>query len=236
VLISLLLPTLSAARGAGNATKCMANLREIGIALRMYAQEQRGYLPPGEAPPTPAWQDRPFWEPHIVATRYLRSGSETTASRVKGAASLIFKCPADPTVNFGGDVENYHHNTSYVANGLLMPRAINYPAPFRGPQKIGRFNRPSDRLLLTEKEASFSPVSRPDGYGGPFGLTPAGSWLYDITAARVAAHHGKRKVTNVLFLDGHVVGMQRADVIRPAERAKAGELPPDPTQLWGQDK
>jgi prepilin-type processing-associated H-X9-DG protein len=234
ILIGILLPTLARARDSAATVKCLANLREIVGAIRLYAQEQRGYLPPSEPPPTTAWSAFGFWEAHLVGTRYLKLGTPTTQSRVKSPAR-IFHCPSDSTVSPGADVEAYHHNTSYVSNGLLMPRAINYPAPaFRGPQKLSRFNRPSERLVLTEKDANYSPYGPLAGYGGPFGLSPTGAiWLFDITAQQVRGHHGKGGLTNVAFLDGHAASMPRAEVIAPALRAAQGQPDPDPRQLWG---
>jgi prepilin-type N-terminal cleavage/methylation domain-containing protein/prepilin-type processing-associated H-X9-DG protein len=46
VLISILLPALSRAREAAYTTQCLSNLRQIGLYMNMYANEQRGFLPP----------------------------------------------------------------------------------------------------------------------------------------------------------------------------------------------
>jgi prepilin-type processing-associated H-X9-DG protein/prepilin-type N-terminal cleavage/methylation domain-containing protein len=55
VLISLLLPALSHARAAANATKCMSNLRQIGSALVMYNTDNKGYIVPAfNLPANPA--------------------------------------------------------------------------------------------------------------------------------------------------------------------------------------
>jgi prepilin-type N-terminal cleavage/methylation domain-containing protein/prepilin-type processing-associated H-X9-DG protein len=45
VLISILLPTLSSARRSANGVKCLASLREIGNAFRLYAVDNHGYYP-----------------------------------------------------------------------------------------------------------------------------------------------------------------------------------------------
>ena len=47
VLISLLLPALSRAKEAANTTKCLANMRQIGMALNMYVNAESGYVPLG---------------------------------------------------------------------------------------------------------------------------------------------------------------------------------------------
>jgi len=45
VLISLLLPALGKARAAANATACLSNLRQMGVAWTMYLSESKGRLP-----------------------------------------------------------------------------------------------------------------------------------------------------------------------------------------------
>jgi prepilin-type N-terminal cleavage/methylation domain-containing protein/prepilin-type processing-associated H-X9-DG protein len=45
LLIAILLPTLGQARRQANATKCLSNLRQIGLAFELYAGEHRGAWP-----------------------------------------------------------------------------------------------------------------------------------------------------------------------------------------------
>jgi prepilin-type N-terminal cleavage/methylation domain-containing protein/prepilin-type processing-associated H-X9-DG protein len=46
LLISILLPVLNRAREASNVTKCLSNLRQLGLAATMMASERRGYIQP----------------------------------------------------------------------------------------------------------------------------------------------------------------------------------------------
>src|SRR3954452_4941629 len=45
VLISILLPSLSAARAQADRVKCMSNLKQVGLAYLMYANDNKGSLP-----------------------------------------------------------------------------------------------------------------------------------------------------------------------------------------------
>lgn len=59
VLVGILLPTLSAARAQAISTQCLANLRQCGQALYIYANQNRGYFPPMVSD-TPENLARPF--------------------------------------------------------------------------------------------------------------------------------------------------------------------------------
>lgn len=50
VLVGILMPALSAARRRTRLTRCAANLREIFVQVRMYADSQDGYMPRGPEP------------------------------------------------------------------------------------------------------------------------------------------------------------------------------------------
>ena len=46
LLISILLPSLQKARDQANKVKCLSNLKQIGLAALMYANDNKGFLPP----------------------------------------------------------------------------------------------------------------------------------------------------------------------------------------------
>ncbi len=50
MLISILLPALNKARAAAQGVKCLSNLKQINLALIMYSQNNKGYLPPNRGP------------------------------------------------------------------------------------------------------------------------------------------------------------------------------------------
>jgi prepilin-type N-terminal cleavage/methylation domain-containing protein/prepilin-type processing-associated H-X9-DG protein len=227
LLLAILLPALGRAREAANAVQCSSNLRQLGIAIFLYAQPG-GYLPPSEAPLSPPWEYTK-WPSILVGTGCLKGVGTAEMDAVSGPATL-FKCPADATIDADGGINLLYQGTSYIPNGRLMPRAVYY-TPHRGPVKVNRFPRPSSRLLLTEKDGNLQ-------YGLPIGLSPYGTWNFNNVLNQVKARHGprgKNRSANVLFLDGHVAATSYDELTRPAKAALAGAANPDPTALWGRD-
>src|SRR3989441_12356470 len=51
ILASLLLPTLSRAKEKGKQTSCLNNLRQMGLSLFLYADDNQDKLPPPEFDP-----------------------------------------------------------------------------------------------------------------------------------------------------------------------------------------
>jgi prepilin-type N-terminal cleavage/methylation domain-containing protein/prepilin-type processing-associated H-X9-DG protein len=83
LLIGILLPALSRAREQSKRTACLSNLRQLGAAMYMYANENHGRLPNGN----PLGQAQNYNGTNFVlerlATVYLRGGP------------AVFHCPSD---------------------------------------------------------------------------------------------------------------------------------------------
>jgi prepilin-type N-terminal cleavage/methylation domain-containing protein len=68
LLISILLPSLNRARETANRVKCASNLKQIGLAILLYSNENRGAYPRTKAStPTTRW--RPVHNMRRLATR-----------------------------------------------------------------------------------------------------------------------------------------------------------------------
>src|SRR5258708_32281409 len=112
-LASLIMPAFSRARAKANDTKCISNLRQIGIALSIYADEYQGRLPFAERQPT-----KP-----VNATNILPRIVDVLSNHV-GGATAIFRCPNDHAGYFEKEGSSYEWN--YQANGqpIVLPGVI----------------------------------------------------------------------------------------------------------------
>jgi prepilin-type processing-associated H-X9-DG protein len=71
ILIAMLLPALNKAREAARTIACASNLRQIGQAMRMYGNDNKGWMPPGWMPPYPP-QVNPTASPlYFVTPQYI---------------------------------------------------------------------------------------------------------------------------------------------------------------------
>ncbi len=98
LLLAILLPALSSARDRAKASVCMSNLRQVGVSLRMYADDYNGVVPHGPQIDTPN-------VPATVATNQFWYGDEKTKMglgtllRRYAPETRILFCPADGNSN-----------------------------------------------------------------------------------------------------------------------------------------
>lgn len=132
VLLSLLLPALSAARDVSRRTICAANLRQIGIAWHAYANDHAVY------PHTPDHAVSPDWayggaasthtkslalDPNRPINQYLASAAAQSEQATGPIANpdtrstslaLLFRCPADVGIFLS------HHDRVTGARSILQ--------------------------------------------------------------------------------------------------------------------
>ena len=112
ILISILLPTLSAARRSANAAACLSNARQLTMAAMLFAHEHRGYLPTASDDKWAKLNDpmRQKWSYRAEPTHldkvvvfdhysslipYLGGKMGQTFLNAPEAQSKVFRCPAD---------------------------------------------------------------------------------------------------------------------------------------------
>jgi prepilin-type N-terminal cleavage/methylation domain-containing protein/prepilin-type processing-associated H-X9-DG protein len=154
LLISILLPALSAARSQAAATASLSNLRQLGIGLQLYASDNKGYYPVGGMPaissqPRIRWADLIY--PYMRNTEVYMSPQLGAEERERMKKPFAHTC--DPgsnpgllptTIYFGG----YGYNYQYLGNGR-NPGGI---PPFRAKQ--GSIRAASRTIAIADTEGS----------------------------------------------------------------------------------
>jgi len=173
VLAAMLLPALARAREEGRSTQCAGNLRQWGVAYRMYADDNDDFLPRrGQGVQVLAQIDRPSdWFNAVPVYLGLPTFQQMVANNVKPAARApsVFICPTadDP----GGT--------------YFLPYAMNMNlSPWNLPQatKFSEVIQPSCVVAMADAP-------------GPYASTYPSSQPYGIVARHAAR-------INLLFLAG----------------------------------
>lgn len=127
LLIGVLVPALGAARERSQRVKCAANLRSLGMAGTMYAQENDDFLPFGnsetleeQGEDAGGW-DGPGWlywwdKTHgRIAKEDLHEGLFWKEMR----ADAVFRCPSDPAPSPRDETKPVRNITSYTMNAVV---------------------------------------------------------------------------------------------------------------------
>lgn len=212
LLVSILLPALNKAREAGNAVKCASQLRQIGMALYMYADDNRGMSPTFNDATRGADGDKNAWWitwvlPYLQMTDHNQGGTN------------VFTCPTHYGTSTTGVNERSYGMTRYAGRmvALATPPYItegtNYPIP-QAP--LARIKGPQEKFWVAD--------SNPFNSGSFWGLyvEPHYSWLAPNDRGMAFRHNDR---ANVLFLDGHVAADDTArDII--------GNKDPNDSSKW----
>jgi prepilin-type N-terminal cleavage/methylation domain-containing protein/prepilin-type processing-associated H-X9-DG protein len=147
ILASMLVPALGSAREAGRSAACISNMKQFGIALTLYADENDGRFP----------------DPNLWLSDGRRDIRQGTLFKYLQTES-IYLCPTDAIRKERKSSYNNRWNTfSYTMNyNVTCPNPAGGPC-FRGSQ----FKYPSETFTFME-EAIDSPLN--DGYVIPNGL------------------------------------------------------------------
>jgi len=176
LLVSLLLPVLSSARGAARDIRCASNLHQIGVAIHNYAADFDGYLPPGFGDSLGGtWDTNHFW---ISSLGPYVNRASTIAGTLDGQ---VFDCPSTEDTNY---------------SEYAMPRNLSTNSTFNADnwRRIESVEKPSLTILAFDYVLAH-PVA--DWW------TPEFGWTNDVT--RRLLRHGSNLTDNFVFIDGHVV-------------------------------
>lgn len=111
VLAALLLPTLGRTKAKAHNAACLSNLRQLGIATRLYAEVHQERLPGAEILPSkPIDPQRPLPRISDVLGPYAGRAGGTNV-----AAAQVFRCLADSRNRFASEGSSYEWN--YELNG-----------------------------------------------------------------------------------------------------------------------
>ena len=185
ILAAMLLPALSAARERARTSNCVSNLKNLGLACMMYANDFKDCVPiTGDCYVTQTYG----YKLDPLDGNWIGLTSPYVASNNLGQDKQIYFCPsASPNLD-GRDLEKNHHCSSY---------STNY---HNAGMSLGVFKSPTETMLLMDG-MRIAENKTVNGYMACNTIywVLTGDWKWgkdDLT------RHGDRNV-NVLWVDGH---------------------------------
>jgi prepilin-type processing-associated H-X9-DG protein len=231
LLLALLFPSLSAARERVRRAMCAHNLRQWGLALTAYRNDNRDYLP---TEGTYLNMHKPYtWFNELP--RYLGLPPYVEAERIgkliKEFPELsVWICPAkNRTSAFKSRSGNnqFHYAMNQVLDGLGRPPhgstdTPGFPDQGDAPLASHVFKRPASTVFLFEI-AWNSPAGSPRDV--------ATKYQRDFDNCRVGEFHGD--YANLLFLDGAVDDCRTDDLVARRDFRRGKIRWRHPRLYWG---
>lgn len=228
LLISILLPALSKARASANRTKCLANLRSLGLAQTVYINDWRGWAVPAimgnnvDTFPGTTIKVRATWLNNNAFRTILGVKEWIAGNGQSGKFPPGLVCPDAAQANEeqnnnkgAGAAYSYGYNSrhlNYVETPVFtLPKAKTWDdqTEFAGV-KSNRVRNPSDKIMFVD---SLTPHLQPQHSNHYFQVTGYDDHRDADDTAYIAYRHGREHdVVNVVFWDGHAETKQRNDI------------------------
>ena len=213
ILAGMLLPALSSAKSKAQGTKCMSNLRQLGLAMIIYISDH-GVYPVGiDAINDTSW----IWPSLLRQTMY---GSRSTE---------VFHCPAAPAASqwipkFGSGLParlgylqdevrlkpggssfmSYGYNVwgAFAGNNPNTGLGVYLGDPVWGETKESAVIKPVEMIALGDSNWDLKKSGDHD-WSGFIGMYEERQWPLEL--------HNKR--AEILYCDGHVQSKRRLEMI-----------------------
>ena len=150
ILASMLLPSLAKARAAARATACINNLRQVGLAVTLYASDHHDTLVPSHTKGTATWNCT--WMALLGGydgtSAAARNDSPYGVTYNPSVRHTSFTCPAEAhPVGNGADDFMYGH---YAANAYIMADYTNSDEKLRRLYRLTAFRKPSAMRVIQD--------------------------------------------------------------------------------------
>ena len=174
ILAGMLLPALNSARERARKTKCMANVKQIGLAIAEYSHDYNEYILP--ANPNFNTSGVYCWVQGLIKWGYLGKGdfygklNDTGYATSTTRAAGVFVCPSEPTqiYNNGTSTSANHSATTQYGLGLYVGRwcVPDIENPEFYAKKLSQYRFHSKVFALGEKRYGSTDSSFVSSYTG----------------------------------------------------------------------
>jgi prepilin-type N-terminal cleavage/methylation domain-containing protein/prepilin-type processing-associated H-X9-DG protein len=229
ILAAMLLPALSRAKAAAQRTACLNKLKQWGLALTMYYDDNSDYLPreaAGTSSTLNNWAvvhdplNDDVWYNALPRSIRLRGAGDYFLERDKFyTKDSLFHCP---TAKIAPNPEIYNDVFFSIA---MNSKLISGSAP---TIKVSTVQRPVNTVVFLENRLSLEPKVDPQQSGTDLGQPSS-------YASRFVARHGSNG--NLVFADGHAESLKGTLVVEThaGNPNKGKAILPQGRVIWTSD-
>jgi prepilin-type processing-associated H-X9-DG protein/prepilin-type N-terminal cleavage/methylation domain-containing protein len=220
LLIAMLLPALNKAREAAKTIQCASNMRQIGMAMHLYCQDNQGYIPrynetKKDATHPEGWPDgERIWFQRLLLNGYLSS----TLGPNKVRVSRALFCPNLGTITnwFAPYTDDEFRCRWGIINYGISLAISHYDYTYGTGYKIFKINEirhAAQTIMVIESGALDSP-QHTAYYAYPY-------YTSSMAAGGSAPQYGRAYPwhsnggCNVLWVDGHVTTVHADEPTKP---------------------
>jgi len=205
ILASILFPVFAMAREKARQTTCISNLRQLGLAVQMYAVDYEGY----PMMSSPSWfSPRTRWADAIYS--YVKNEQLFSCPAVSESGILSKKFAHNQSIKYGG----YGYNYQYLGNSRSVPPYL----PFAATESM--IQVPAETIAIADTSGVLTPDGSSSGEG-TYTIDPPlpssrGSGNTSGYYAGISFANGGRSMpaerhnnlVDVAFADGHAKAMK----------------------------
>lgn len=204
ILASMMLPGLSMAKEKARSIACISNLKQMGIAINLYAHDYEDFLVPAEYNVRRGAKYQEGWPTLLVNGSYLTAPHSPAYNTLPDKS--VFRCPSGLPAVYSfpptsrDDPEGaraWPYPSESTGKKYFVPCWYGINGSTGQPQKYPFVRIPTDRRVMTgNKLGSVAP------YASHMPAIFDGFWILNGKDERINARHSKFRRTNILFFDG----------------------------------
>ncbi|MDB5295169.1 MAG: hypothetical protein JWO31_1152 [Phycisphaerales bacterium] len=240
LLVSILLPSLNAAREQANTVKCLSNLRQLGVAMAAYTAENKGHMVPPDCTTSAGTTFSngdvvsDTWATVLVGMGFLSyppipTSPVPTTATPPISNDTVFKCPSGVMEIALASTSLPDRKSSLGATGQLQQSFV-LVKDAAGNPGLNLYNWYG--VNSSYQSDGWAPMRRIPSSGGSDGSLKVPDkasrirnssevvCLFDgifinlqkTNANRINARHNNKKITNVMMFDGHAESLRTKDL------------------------
>jgi len=246
ILAAILFPVFAQARESARMTMCLSNMRQLGLALRMYSQDSdevfpniyQGWGVPGHPGSNDGWMWKNAIAPYLKNKGIFICPSNPVAAPDKGGSAT-----GDPTdsANWNDNAKGYWmESDKKMSQGYAMNAGATPWVPVDDPNDGWASRKPLKEATIN-KPANLIALGEVTWREGDFGL----DWFLEnhdqCKGHALFAHRGFNGPANFVYFDGHAKNKKWLQVAYPLTQSELVNNPPeDPNAKnlrtdWGWD-